>query len=45
MSASREDSDYNKKPDDPIKYYDFTNDKHPTVDDYIKTVQRPIEMV
>jgi hypothetical protein len=45
MSASREDSDYNKKPDDPIKYYDFINGKHTTVGDYIKTVQRPIEMV
>lgn len=45
MSASREDSEYNEKLDDPIKYYDFTNGKDPTVDDYIKTVHRPIEIV
>jgi hypothetical protein len=35
MSASQDNSDGKKKPDDPIKYYDFINDKHPSVQNYI----------
>jgi hypothetical protein len=35
MPASQDDSDYKKMPDDPIKYYDFINDKHPSVKNYI----------
>lgn len=36
MSASKDNSNCEKKPDDPIRYYDFSNNRRPDIQNYIE---------